>query len=128
MDPARPAHAEPRKLHAAIERFGVTQLFGSPALMGVLATHGAVLPTVRRVTSAGAPVPPEVVAKMPALLPDDAQFWTPYGAPECLPLAILQGRALLPPRDRPQPGASPSAGRPVPPTRRRLTPPTHYTI
>src|SRR3546814_591671 len=84
MDPTRPAHADPRKLHAAIERFGVTQLFGSPALMGVLATHGAVLPTVRRVTSAGAPVPPEVVAKMLALLPDDAQFWTPYGATECL--------------------------------------------
>src|SRR3546814_6296369 len=45
MDPTRPAHADPRKLHAAIERFGVTQLFGSPALMGVLATHGAALPT-----------------------------------------------------------------------------------
>src|SRR3546814_14047166 len=95
MDPTRPAHADPRKLHAAIERFGVTQLFGSPALMGVLATHGAVLPTVRRVTSAGAPVPPEVVAKMLALLPDDAQFWTPYGATECLPVAIIAGRDLL---------------------------------
>src|SRR3546814_7520624 len=85
--------SDPRKLHAAIERFGVTQLFDSPALMGVLATHGAALPTVRRVTSAGAPVPPEVVAKMLALLPDAAQFWTPYGATECLPVAIIEGRA-----------------------------------
>jgi acyl-coenzyme A synthetase/AMP-(fatty) acid ligase len=37
MDPTRPAKADPRKLHAAIARFGVTQLFGSPALMQVLA-------------------------------------------------------------------------------------------
>src|SRR3546814_826975 len=115
MDPTRPAHADPRKLHAAIERFGVTQLFGSPALMGVLATHGAALPTVRRVTSAGAPVPPEVVAKMLALLPDDAQFWTPYGATECLPVAIIEGRELLTLRERTEQGAGTCVGRPVPP-------------
>ena len=53
MDPTRPASADPRKLHAAIRQFGVTQLFGSPALMRVLADHGVALPTVRRVTSAG---------------------------------------------------------------------------
>ncbi|HSR65083.1 MAG TPA: AMP-binding protein, partial [Xanthomonadaceae bacterium] len=41
MDPTRPAQADPRKLVRAIERFGVTQLFGSPALVGVLARHGA---------------------------------------------------------------------------------------
>src|SRR5690606_10846683 len=33
MDPTRPAAADPRKLHAAIARFGADQLFGSPALM-----------------------------------------------------------------------------------------------
>ena len=72
----------------AIERFGVTQLFGSPALMAVLARHGAPLPT-----RASASLPParrcrpDVVARMRALLPDDAQFWTPYGATECLPVA-----------------------------------------
>src|SRR3546814_14346231 len=85
MDPTRPAHADPRKLHAVIERFGVTQLFGSPALMGVPATHGAALPSVRRVTSAGAPVPPEVVAKMLALPPAYAHVWTPSGPPDCPP-------------------------------------------
>ena len=87
MDPTRPAQADPRKLHDAIARFGVDQLFGSPALMGVLARFGQPLPTLRRVTSAGAPVPADVVAKMRELLPPDAQFWTPYGATECLPVA-----------------------------------------
>src|SRR5687768_15065296 len=64
MDPTKPARADPRRLHDAIARFEVDQLFGSPALMGVLARCGQPLPTLRRVTSAGAPVPAEVVAKM----------------------------------------------------------------
>lgn len=113
MDPTRPAKADPRKLHAAIGRFGVTQLFGSPALMRVLAGHGEPLPTVRRVTSAGAPVPPEVVARMLALLPPDAQLWTPYGATECLPVAVIEGRELLALRERTEAGSGTCVGRPV---------------
>ena len=113
MDPTRPAKADPRKLHAAIARFGVTQLFGSPALMQVLATHGERLPTVKRVTSAGAPVPPEVVQRMLELLPADAQLWTPYGATECLPVAVIEGRELLTLRARTETGAGTCVGRPV---------------
>jgi acyl-CoA synthetase (AMP-forming)/AMP-acid ligase II len=120
MDPTRPARADPRKLHAAIKRFGVTQLFGSPALMRVLADHGEPLPTVRRVTSAGAPVPPEVVAKMLALLPPDAQLWTPYGATECLPVAVIEGRELLTLRERTEAGAGTCVGRPVTPNQVRI--------
>lgn len=120
MDPTRPADADPRKLHAAIARFGVTQLFGSPALMKVLADHGEPLPSVRRVTSAGAPVPPEVVAKMRALLPEDAQFWTPYGATECLPVAVIEGRELQDTREATEAGAGTCVGRPVPPNEVRI--------
>jgi olefin beta-lactone synthetase len=120
MDPARPARADPRKLAAAIERFGVDQLFGSPALMRVLADHGQALPTLRRVTSAGAPVPAEVVARMRALLPDDARFWTPYGATECLPVAVVEGRELVELRERTEQGAGTCVGRPVPPNEVRI--------
>ena len=114
MDPTRPAKADPRKLQAAIKRFGITQLFGSPALMRVLAEHGEALPTVKRVTSAGAPVPPEVVSKMLELLPTDARLWTPYGATECLPVAVIEGRELLSLRERTETGAGTCVGRPVP--------------
>ena len=120
MDPTRPASADPRKLLAAIERFGVTQLFGSPALMRVLADHGAPLPTIRRVTSAGAPVPADVIEKMRALLPDDAQFWTPYGATECLPVAVIEGRELMALRTRTEAGAGTCVGRPVSPNLVRI--------
>ena len=120
MDPTRPAQANPRQLHAAIARFGVTQLFGSPALLRVLAAHGEALPTVRRVTSAGAPVPPEVVATMLELLPANARLWTPYGATECLPVAVIEGRELLSLRTRTESGAGTCVGHPVAPNDVRI--------
>jgi acyl-CoA synthetase (AMP-forming)/AMP-acid ligase II len=120
MDPTRPARADPRRLLHAIERFGVTQLFGSPALVAVLARHGVALPTVKRVTSAGAPVPADVVARMRELLPDDAQLWTPYGATECLPVAVIEGRELQATREATERGAGTCVGRPVPPNEVRV--------
>ena len=120
MDPTRPARADPRKLLRAIERFGVDQLFASPALLEVLAHHGKPLPTVRRVLSAGAPVPADVVAAMRALLSADAQLWTPYGATECLPVAVIEGRELETTRARTGTGAGTCVGRPVPPNEVRI--------
>lgn len=120
MDPTRPAKADPRRLVQAIERFGVTQLFGSPALVAVLARHGAHLPTVQRVLSAGAPVPPDVVASMRALLPDEAQLWTPYGATECLPVSVIEGRELEATREATERGAGTCVGRPVAPNEVRI--------
>jgi acyl-CoA synthetase (AMP-forming)/AMP-acid ligase II len=120
MDPTRPAKADPRKLLAAIERFNVDQLFGSPALMRVLADHGAQLKTVKTVMSAGAPVPADVVGKIQTLLPPDGRFWTPYGATECLPVAIIEGRELLTLRTRTEQGAGTCVGRAVPPNEVRL--------
>ncbi len=120
MDPTRPAQADPRRLHHAIAGFGVDQLFGSPALMRVLADHGQPLPSLRRVTSAGAPVPADVVATMRGLLPDAAQFWTPYGATECLPVAVIEGRELEATRQATEHGAGTCVGRPVPPNEVRI--------
>ncbi|GHA88260.1 peptide synthase [Lysobacter bugurensis] len=113
MDPTRPAQADPKRLHDAIARFGVDRLFGSPALMAVLARHGAPLPGVRHVTSAGAPVPAEVVARMRELLPADAQFWTPYGATECLPVAVIEGQELEATREATEAGAGTCVGHAV---------------
>ncbi|MGO4259824.1 olefin beta-lactone synthetase [Lysobacter sp. TAB13] len=113
MDPTRPAQADPVKLLEAVTRFGCDQLFGSPALMAVLARHGQPMPTVKRVTSAGAPVPPDTVARLRELLPDDAQFWTPYGATECLPVAVIEGRELQSTRAATEAGAGTCVGRAV---------------
>jgi acyl-coenzyme A synthetase/AMP-(fatty) acid ligase len=124
MDPTRPATADPRRLLDAIERFGVTQLFGSPALLEVLARHGeatgARLPGVRRVLSAGAPVPGALVARMRMMLAPEAQLWTPYGATECLPVAVIEGGELLTTRSATDSGAGTCVGRPVPGNRVRI--------
>jgi acyl-CoA synthetase (AMP-forming)/AMP-acid ligase II len=93
MDPTKPAKARPELLVQAIERFGVTNVFGSPALMRVLAGHTArenlKLPSIRRVISAGAAVPLETVQAMKSALPDESRIFTPYGATECLPVAMV---------------------------------------
>ena len=98
-----------------------TSCSARPPCCGVLATHGAAAADpASRVISAGAPVPPDVVARMLELLPDDAQFWTPYGATECLPVAVIEGRELLRPRARTEQGAGTCVGRPVPPNEVRI--------
>ena len=94
MDPRQPGKADPEKLLHAINSFQVTQLFGSPALMKVLADYGKPLPSLRCVISAGAPVPAGTVEKIRGLCGPEAGFWTPYGATECLPVAVIEGAQL----------------------------------
>ena len=124
MDPTRPAKADPRRLISAIRQFEVSQMFGSPALLDVLSRYGQAqnirLPSLRRVLSAGAPVPPEVVARMQPMLAEGGQIWTPYGATECLPVAVIEGRELRETRIATEAGAGTCVGRPVPPNEVRL--------
>ncbi|MCA9607822.1 MAG: AMP-binding protein, partial [Myxococcales bacterium] len=99
MDPTRPAKASPVKIASAIEDFGVTNMFGSPALLNALGRWGErerkTLPCLRRVISAGAPVPVHVLRRMRAMLPDDGRVVTPYGATECLPVASIESREVI---------------------------------
>ncbi|HEY8430488.1 MAG TPA: fatty acid CoA ligase family protein, partial [Sandaracinaceae bacterium] len=99
MDPTRPAKADPRKIVRAIEDFGVTNMFGSPALLDTLSrwgeAEGVRLPSLRRVISAGAPVPARVLARMRTMLDERAVVVTPYGATECLPVATIESREVL---------------------------------
>jgi acyl-CoA synthetase (AMP-forming)/AMP-acid ligase II len=57
---------------------------------------------------------------MRALLPDDAQLWTPYGATECLPVSVIEGRELQATREATERGAGTCVGRPVPPNDVRI--------
>ncbi|HEX4147333.1 MAG TPA: AMP-binding protein, partial [Pirellulales bacterium] len=99
MDASRPARVNPRRIVEAVEDWHVTQAFGSPAIwnrVGRYCTSRRVrLGSLRRVLSAGAPVPPEVLAHMKACLPDDGQMHTPYGATEALPVASIEASEVL---------------------------------
>lgn len=117
MDPTRPASADPRKLVDAIEQHRCTTMFGSPALLENLARHAQAnavrLCSLRRVISAGAPVRPEVVDLAYRMLPEGAEVWTPYGATECLPVAVIEGREILALRERSDAGGGICVGRPL---------------
>ena len=99
MDATRPADVDPRKIIAAVERYAVTNMFGSPALLHRVgaygAKHGAKLPSLRRVVSAGAPVQAAVIERFTRMLPDGAQVHTPYGATEALPVCSIDSDEIL---------------------------------
>ncbi len=106
MDFTRPGSVDPHKIARAIEDFGVTNLFGSPALLDRVsrwgvddsrpdAAVGRTFPTLRRVISAGAPVPARVIDRMTKLLSPGVQVFTPYGATESLPVASIGSDEIL---------------------------------
>ena len=43
---------------------------------------------------AGAPVPADTVEGIRSLCDPQVRFWTPYGATECLPVTVIEGREL----------------------------------
>jgi acyl-CoA synthetase (AMP-forming)/AMP-acid ligase II len=99
MDPTRPARVNPARVAEAVENWGVTNLFGSPALLNRVGRwgveHGLRLPTLRRVVSAGAPVPAAVLERFTRLLAPGVQVFTPYGATEALPVASVGSDEIL---------------------------------
>ena len=77
MDFLQPARANPQKIAEAINSFGITHMFGSPALLNVLgrwgARSGVKLPSLKRVISAGAPVGVNVIRRITQMLEPGVQ-------------------------------------------------------
>ena len=92
MDVTSPRTLTARALDDACRRVKATMVFASPAaLTNVLSTADATcefLASVRLVLSAGAPVPLETLRHMRKLCPV-AEFHTPYGMTEILPVADI---------------------------------------
>lgn len=99
MDPTRPATVDPTKIIRAIRDNNVTHMFGSPALLNRVGRYGeamgAQLPSLRRVISAGAAVPPDALRRFAGMLDESARIHTPYGATEALPVASIDHREIL---------------------------------
>ena len=125
MDASRPAKADPATIVDAIQKFGITNMFGSPALIDRVGRHGEAqgikLPTLRRAISAGAPVGSKILERFAAMLPQGAQVFTPYGATECLPVASIGSDEILgETRHRTAEGAGVCVGLPVPGVEARI--------
>lgn len=99
MDFSRPASADPRKLIAIAEKFTATQAFGSPALWNTVAKyceeHDVKLPSLKRVLTAGAPVPTHVLRRIKDVISPEGEIHTPYGATEALPIATISASQVL---------------------------------
>ena len=98
LDPAKPLAADPAPLVAALIAEKVTSSFGSPAIWGKVAehcvAHGLILPDLRRLLIAGAPVSGELLTKLRVIAPH-CEIHTPYGATECLPVTTITSDELL---------------------------------
>jgi acyl-CoA synthetase (AMP-forming)/AMP-acid ligase II len=57
--------------------------------------HNVRLPSLTRVLSAGAPVPPHVLARMKGVISEHGDVHTPYGATESLPVASISASEVL---------------------------------
>ena len=99
MDASKPASADPARLVDAIQTWGCTNMFASPALVNKLGRYGErrglKLSTLRRVISAGAPASTPVLKRFVPLLPPGVQVFTPYGATESLPVANVGSATIL---------------------------------
>jgi acyl-CoA synthetase (AMP-forming)/AMP-acid ligase II len=101
MDPTRPADVNPQRLIEAATQWEIDQAFGSPALWKTVVRWcgennvDQPFPTLRRVLSAGAPVPVSTMSKLRELVADDAEIFSPYGATEALPIASIESREVI---------------------------------
>ena len=99
MDPTRPAEVYPPNIIDAVNQFSANQSFGSPALWNTVSKyceeHSVALPTIKRILSAGAPVPPAVLERIKNVIAPDGEAFTPYGATEALPIACNSATVVL---------------------------------
>ena len=99
MDATRPAEVDPLDIKDAVDKFQATQSFGSPALWNTVSRFaektGLTFPTIKKVLSAGAPVPPHVLERVKSIIAEDGEVYTPYGATESLPIACNAATEVL---------------------------------
>ncbi len=99
MDPTRPGRVNPERIIEAVVNQGVTNMFASPALLERVGSygrsHGIMLASLKRVISAGAPVQARTIELFAAMLPEDADIHTPYGATEAVPVASICSSEIL---------------------------------
>ena len=99
MDFTKPGTVDPGNVIDPVQRFKVTNMFGSPALLKRVGEEvqakNIKLPSLKRILSAGAPVPARVMRLFEGQLSDGVVIHTPYGATESLPVASMSSDLVL---------------------------------
>lgn len=99
MDATKPAAVHPLHIIGPIKQFGITNMFGSPALIDTVGRYGEAngvrLPSLKRVISAGAPASTKALIRFSSMLAPGTQIFTPYGATESMPVAKVGSDQIL---------------------------------
>lgn len=118
LDASRPGKCDPAEIVRAARETSATTTFGSPAIWRRVvpwaAARGERLPALRRALVAGAPVAPDLVDGLRAVLAAGGEVHTPYGQTEALPLASISGTEILERRSRIEGGHGICVGKAVP--------------
>jgi acyl-CoA synthetase (AMP-forming)/AMP-acid ligase II len=115
VDPTRVADADPATIADLVDKYRVTTMFASPALLDPLSRYlgrtGRRLPTLRCLVSGGAPVSERIVA---ALHGAGLRVQATYGATEALPISSIDAATVLNEAgQRSRAGAGTCVGEPV---------------
>lgn len=99
MNTSKPAKVDPAKIVDAICDWNITQCFASPAVWNRVADYcmktGKRMDSLRRAVSAGAPVSAAILEKLLPFIHPNGDIYTPYGATEALPVAIISASEVL---------------------------------
>lgn len=120
-----PAKISPQKIFYAAEKFNVGNMFASPIVLDRLAAYGIEhqkkLTKLKRVITAGAPAPVQVLENFRKVIPEDSSLFGVYGATETLPVTVINSQEILnETRFKSERGAGVCIGQPVNGTKVRV--------
>lgn len=99
MDATQPARVDPEKIIQPIQKYKISSSFGSPALWDTVSNHCLIqnihLPSLKRIIMAGAPVSGILLKRFETIVNKGCKIYTPYGATEVLPVAIIERREIM---------------------------------
>ena len=99
MNPTKPALVNPLNIIIPIKQFGITCMFGSPALIDTVGRFGEAnrikLSSLKRVISSGAPALTKALVRFNTMLRPETQIFTPYGATESMPVSLVGSHQIL---------------------------------
>ena len=99
MNMSKPATAKPENIVTAIQMFQATTAFASPVVWANLIRHSQgkdlKLPSLKRILTAGAPIPAMMHRGVREWVKPGVQLFTPYGATESLPVTSIGSDEVL---------------------------------
>jgi acyl-coenzyme A synthetase/AMP-(fatty) acid ligase len=125
MNLSKPGSVNPACIVEAVNDRKANLAFASPIVWMKVTRHaeplGVKLPTLRQVTTTGAPIQANLHERMRRILPEGAELHTPYGATEALPLTTMATNEILADTaDEARQGGGICVGRPFPGVRVEL--------